>query len=453
MLRHARATLTAGRRLAAGQQRAFSFLGSPLTSASVELSTLPNGVVIASQPWAGPVVSMGVYNEVGSRIESAQTSGMCALISKAKLLEFTPAIEAMGGRLNSVVTRDGTSYTATVLKESAAAAAAVLAKCLSAPVSADKFAAAAAATVDDIKDATFDETIIEELHSCAFLDTQLGAPVRGTAGSVAALTAADAAPFFTATYGTSPLRAVGVGAGAELAAALADAKAAPAGGLALAKGKPMFTGSDKKISFDSYPVATVTVAYEFPAMDSEYGPAAVLMPELMGFVVPESLSGIDPINVHAKCARELAAQECILAFEPFYTAYKDTALFGFKYVCKDTNVEDAMWYTMNNMVRLCYEVTDVELARAKEAYATKMRAACASPEGLVGAIAPTMLLLGAPLSPAELVARVETVTLEDIKKTAYKFIHDNDHACAACGPLHELPDYSWVRSASYNYHY
>ena len=61
--------------------------------------------------------------------------------------------------------------------------------------------------------------------------------------------------------------------------------------------------------------------------------------------------------------------------------------------------------------------------------------------------------LGRALPPAELIARIDQVDLAAIKATAYKFIHDNDHALAAIGPLHELPDYNWVRTASYNYHY
>ncbi|CAM9869143.1 unnamed protein product, partial [Choristocarpus tenellus] len=30
-----------------------------------------------------------------------------------------------------------------------------------------------------------------------------------------------------------------------------------------------------------------------------------------------------------------------------------------------------------------------------------------------------------------------------------EFINDQDHALAAVGPIHELPDYNWIRRRSY----
>lgn len=32
---------------------------------------------------------------------------------------------------------------------------------------------------------------------------------------------------------------------------------------------------------------------------------------------------------------------------------------------------------------------------------------------------------------------------------AYQFINDQDHALAAVGPIHELPDYNWIRRRSF----
>lgn len=34
-------------------------------------------------------------------------------------------------------------------------------------------------------------------------------------------------------------------------------------------------------------------------------------------------------------------------------------------VCPDNKLDDAMWYTLDNMVRLCHNVTDDEVERAK----------------------------------------------------------------------------------------
>ena len=53
------------------------------------------------------------------------------------------------------------------------------------------------------------------------------------------------------------------------------------------------------------------------------------------------------------------------------------------------------------------------------------------------------------MSSAEIFSRIDAVTVSDIRATAAKFINDQDHALAADGGIHELPDYNWVRNHSY----
>lgn len=53
------------------------------------------------------------------------------------------------------------------------------------------------------------------------------------------------------------------------------------------------------------------------------------------------------------------------------------------------------------------------------------------------------------MSIAEVFARIDAVTPEDVKATAKKVINDNDHALAAVGPIYELPDYNWIRRRSH----
>ncbi|GMI29312.1 hypothetical protein TeGR_g10908 [Tetraparma gracilis] len=60
-----------------------------------------------------------------------------------------------------------------------------------------------------------------------------------------------------------------------------------------------------------------------------------------------------------------------------------------------------------------------------------------------------MLTYGRRLTPSEIFSRIEAVDAADIKATAAKFINDQDHALAAIGPIHELPDYNWIRRRSY----
>ena len=56
---------------------------------------------------------------------------------------------------------------------------------------------------------------------------------------------------------------------------------------------------------------------------------------------------------------------------------QDTGLFGIYLVAPDNKLDDAMWYTLDNLVRLCYNVTDEEVARAKTQLKANLYASCA----------------------------------------------------------------------------
>jgi processing peptidase subunit beta len=215
----------------------------------------------------------------------------------------------------------------------------------------------------------------------------------------------------------------------------------------------IFTGSDKKTSYDGLPLAELAVAYEFPLLSSEFGAAATLLPSVLGAGANAGGSSLkEPYNAHGKLVRDLAEQGAAAFVAPFYAPYADTALFGVHLAAPDVRVEDAVWYTMNNLVRLSFGVTDAELARAKLAYKAELGASIASPAAVAAMLGAHVKLLGAPLAPNELLAMVEDVELDEIKALAYEHLHDCDHALAAVGPVHELPDYNYVRTASYNHH-
>ena len=104
-------------------------------------------------------------------------------------------------------------------------------------------------------------------------------------------------------------------------------------------------------------------------------------------------------------------------------------------------------------VRLAYEVTEGELDRAKLAFRAELAAELATPAGACARVGRATQLFGAPMAPNELLAAVDDVNVDDVKKCAYDHIHDCDHALSAIGPIHELPDYNWLRTASYTHAY
>ena len=119
----------------------------------------------------------------------------------------------------------------------------------------------------------------------------------------------------------------------------------------------------------------------------------------------------------------------------------------------DNKLEDALYHTLDNFVRLCHNVTDEEIVRAKTQLKANMLIQLDSFSNIAEDIGRQFLTYGRRLTSAELFARIDAITAADIKATANKFINDEDHALAAIGPIFELPDYNWIRRRSYWHRY
>lgn len=136
-------------------------------------------------------------------------------------------------------------------------------------------------------------------------------------------------------------------------------------------------------------------------------------------------------------------------FKPFNFGYKDTGLFGVCFEATDNNLEDSVWYLLDNMVRLCHDITPVEVEYAKAALKTEVLTHKSNGALNSAVNGSQMLTNGRIMTTAEIMVRIDALTVDDVKSAADKVINDEDHALAAVGPIFELPDYNWIRRRSY----
>jgi mitochondrial-processing peptidase subunit beta len=124
-------------------------------------------------------------------------------------------------------------------------------------------------------------------------------------------------------------------------------------------------------------------------------------------------------------------------------------LFGVLFHATDNNLEDSMWYLMDNLVRLCHDVTDEEVERAKQIIKTSYLVTKGDGAANAAHNAAQLATSGRVQTTAEVFTRLDVLTTSDVKAVANKYINDEDHALAAVGPIFELPDYNWIRRRSY----
>lgn len=172
----------------------------------------------------------------------------------------------------------------------------------------------------------------------------------------------------------------------------------------------------------------------------------MIMQTLLGSWNRASASGR---NIGARLARQISESDLAHSYMTFNTCYKDTGLFGLYIVAPDNKLDDVMYVALDNLVRLCHNVTDLEVERAKTQLKANLLMHLDSLPNVAEDIGRQMLTYGRRISNAEMFARIDAISTEDIKATANKVINDEDHALAAIGPIYELPDYNWIRRRSY----
>ena len=122
-------------------------------------------------------------------------------------------------------------------------------------------------------------------------------------------------------------------------------------------------------------------------------------------------------------------------------------------ITPDSKLDDLLWYVMPNLVCLAHSISDEELARAKLAL---KGTSCSSYDGDVASgktMAAQIQMIGRIMPLVEALARVNALTMADVKAMAGEVINNQNHALTAIGGIHELPVYNWIRRHSYMLRY
>mmetsp|Transcript_8502 Transcript_8502/g.13437 ORF Transcript_8502/g.13437 Transcript_8502/m.13437 type:complete len:442 (-) Transcript_8502:385-1710(-) len=317
-----------------------------------------------------------------------------------------------------------------------------------------------AALTAKVGNASYESQMMDHLHSTAFQASpsgnSLGNALEGTAESIASVSADDVAGALAGVNGSNVV-VVGTGSGSH--DQLVEDASKAYGTLASAgSGKEVgsvaesaaFIGSDVRIRYDSHDTATVALAFKGASWTDPKTMPMALMQTLLGSF--SKSSGLGKNAAQSMC-QEVADHDLASSISAFNLSYSDTGLFGIVATAPDNKLDDMLWYVMPNMVRLAHGVSDEEFARSKIALRTQMLSAFDGDIAVGEQTAQQIQTIGRIMPLAEMVARVDALTMDDVKSAADEVINDQDHALAAIGGIHELPDYNWIRRHSYMLRY
>jgi processing peptidase subunit beta len=400
----------------------------------------------------------------GSRNETAKNNGVAHFLehmafkgTKTRSQQQIEAeIEKMGGHVNAYTDREQTVYYAKVLKNDVPAAMEMMSDILTNPLHDEAAIEKERATIlTEMEDANrqYEEQVLDQLHATAFMGTSLARNALGPKENVLSLKRSDLQEYMKAQHTADKF--VIAGAGAVDHKQLVDLSEKHFGGLAptgaaAPASDAVFTGSDIRIRYDSMKQAHVAFAFQGCSSSSEDYFPLMMVQTILGSWDVSSGAGR---SLASRLAQDAAGNNLCHTYKAFNICYKDTGLFGISLVAPDNKLDDSMYFITENFVRLSHNVTDEEIVRAKTQLKANMLMQLDSNVAICEDIGRQMLAYGRRIPNAELFARIDAITTDDIKKTALKYFNDEDHALAAVGPVFELPDYNWIRRRSYWHRY
>jgi len=320
--------------------------------------------------------------------------------------------------------------------------------------------AAKAYQISKVANSSYETQMMDQVHFTAYQNSpsgnSLANALEGTADSISSLSASSVSSLGANVFG-SDVCVVCTGSGEhdklveEVDNALGSLKSAGSGKEVAAVGeKAAFIGSDIRIRYDSHDTATIALAFEGASWTDPKAMPLALMSTILGSFNVSSGLGKD---VSPALCQEVAINGVASSVAAFNLSYSDTGLFGMVATAPDNKLDDLMWYAMPNFVRLAHGISEEELVRAKITLKARILSSLDGDIATGEEMARQMQTIGRVMPLAEMLARVDALTMDDVKATANDVINDQDHALAAIGGIHELPDYNWIRRHSYMLRY
>jgi len=428
--------------------------------APTQITTLSNGMRVATKESFGELASVGVFVDAGVRSETAETAGASHLVEQ---LAFTGTkkraqsalqreVESMGGALNVNVDREQTSYTLSCFGSDVKQGVDILGDVVNnLPVeNLEKHKAGIIQNLADADQPT--RAVIEDrLHLCAYRDCSLGLSAIGPYEGIENLTSSHLSSYVNSNYTADKM--VLVASGPVKHADLVKQAEAAFGGVksgqpAAGEEAPYFCGAELIYRNDEMgPTAYVSVGYKSVPCRSGDSVTFMVMQHIIGSykkdagLVPGNISGNRTINAVANKMYVGCADE----FEAFNCFYKDTGMFGFYAACDEVAVEHCIGELQFGINLLAFSVTEEEVARGKRELKAALFGGSGSADETTANVGKQILAYGREVSAAEMCLRIDAIDAEEVKRVAWQYTNDTDIAVTALGPLHGIPTYVELR--------
>jgi predicted Zn-dependent peptidase len=403
----------------------------------VRRSTLPNGLRIVSEQLDGvPSVTVGIWVESGSRFEPPHLGGISHFLehllfkgtARRSAAQIAEEIDAVGGVLNAFTGKEYTCYYARVLAEHTGLATDLLADLFLNsrfdPEEIDRERSVVLQEISQSEDTPDD--YIHDLFNLHYWPAHpLSLPVCGTASTVGALGRQQFVDFLATRY--RPDRLIISAAGAITHEAL-EAWAGQAFGH-LAGSASLVDGAvptpQRGIFMTEKPLEQVHLCFGMPgiAQEAEERYAAYLLNTALGGGMSSRLFQ----EIRENRGRAYSVYS-------FLSSYRDAGYVGIYVGTSATWVEEVIAIIVRELNTVAREgLAATELSRVKNQLKGNMLLGLETSDSRMSRVAKNEIYVGRDVPLAEVAARIDAVTNDEVVALAQRLAHPDGMAVALLG--------------------
>ena len=403
---------------------------------SVEVTRLPSNltVVTDSMPHL-QTASLGVWVGSGSRDEQPDEHGISHLLehmafkgtTRRSARQIAEEIEAVGGDINAATSVETTAYYARVLRNDLPLALDVLSDILADPTfDPAELAREQNVIIQEIgacEDAP-DDLVFEYLQQTAFPGQAVGRSILGTPATVRAFNPKKLRTYLARNY-RGPDMVVAAAGAVDHAVVVAEAERRFAGfnGPAAPVPQPARFGGGARIESRELEQVHIALALQgVPQRDPALHSLQVFTNVLGG-------------GMSSRLFQEVREERGLCyAIYSFHVPYFDTGMFGLYAGTDAADVPDLMQVVVEQIVATAETLSEAEVARAKAQMKTGLLMALESSGARIEQLARQMLAYGRPIPLAEIVGKIDAVTVESARAAGRDLMRRGRPALAALGP-------------------
>jgi predicted Zn-dependent peptidase len=404
---------------------------------TVRLSRLPSGLTVLTHAMPHlESTALGVWVGTGSRSERDNEHGLSHLLEHMAFkgtrtrsaIDIAEEIEAVGGEVNAATSVETTSYYARILKDDVPLAVDILSDILRNsvfdPTELEREQHVILQEIGAAYD-TPDDRVYDLFTDAAYPGQPIGRNILGTAETVQSVASPMLDRYLGEHYHGPSMVLAAAGAVdhdqvVELAAERLGDLAADAGPKAAVA---TYRGGDKREPRD-LKETQVIVGFEGRPYSSD------------AFYTAQVLAAIIGGGMSSRLFQEVRERRGLCySIYAFHWSFADTGVFGVHAATGPEDVAELMPVMLGELERAVHDIDGRELDRARAQLRAGLLMTLESPAARAGQLARQFLLFGRPIPIDELTAKIEAITVDDVRKLAGDIFTGSRPTVAAVGAL------------------